>query len=163
MRAARRLAFDAPWTEAVLRVLETKDYQGLTTHDDAFVAQRLGIAVEIAAAALRNLEAAGVVRLEKGLWRQGRPLSVDTRGARDDMSVLLRHWSAVGYRRILERTPSDFFSYNVMSMSRADHERVRELLRRTFREIRSIVAASEPNECVALMNLQILDFDMTRA
>jgi hypothetical protein len=158
MRAARRVAFDAPWTEAVLRVLDTNDYQSLPVHDDGFVAQRLGIAVDVADAALRQLEAAGVVRLEAGLWRQDRPLSVDTRGARDDQNVLLRHWSGVAYRRIDERRSSDLYSYNVMSLSRADYERIRELLRRTFREIRSIVAASEPNEQVALLNIQLLDF-----
>jgi hypothetical protein len=158
MRAARRVAFDAPWSEAVLRVLDTNDYQALTTHDDDFVARRLDIPLEVAISALHQLETAGVVRLEKGLWRQDRPLSVDTRGARDDLSALLRHWSAVGYRRIVERRSSDLFSYNVMSISRADYERIRELLRHTFREIRSIVAASEPNEQVALLNLQLLDF-----
>jgi hypothetical protein len=158
MRAARRVAFDAPWTEAVLRVLDTNDYQSLAAHDDGFIARQLGIAVEVARAALHHLEAAGVVRLESGLWRQDRPLSVDTRGARDDVSVLLRHWSAVAYGRVDERRSSDLFSYNVMSISRSDYARIRELLRHTFREIRSIVAASEPNEQVALLNMQLLDF-----
>src|SRR5262249_55425807 len=78
-RPARRVAFDAPWSEAVLRVLDTNDYQALATHDDEFVALRLGVRIEVASAALRVLEAAGVIRLERGLWRQDRPLSVDTR------------------------------------------------------------------------------------
>jgi hypothetical protein len=159
MRAARRLAFDAPWTEAVLRVLETQDYRARTTHDDACVAQRLGVPVDAVRLALARLQAAGVIRFEDGLWCEDRPLTVDTRAARDDLSVLLRHWSAVGYRRVAERRPRDFFSYNVMSSSRADYERIRELLRRTFREIQSIVAASEPTERVALLNLQLLEFD----
>lgn len=51
-----------------------------------------------------------------------------------------------------------FFAYNVMSTSRADYERIRDLLRRTFREIQSIVAASEPSERVSL-NIQLLEFD----
>jgi len=159
MRAARRLAFDAPWTEAVLRVLEIEDYRALTSHDDGFVAQRLGIPVGVARDALQRLEAAAVIRSENGLWCQDRPLTVDTRGARDDLSLLIRHWSAEGYRRIAERRPRDFFAYNVMSSSRADYERIRDLLRRTFREIQSIVAASEPTERVALLNLQLLEFD----
>jgi transcriptional regulator with XRE-family HTH domain len=158
MRAARRVAFDAPWSEAVLRVLDTNDYQALEAHDDGFVAERLGIDADVANTALQQLQAAGVVRLERGLWRQDRPLSVDTRGSRDDLSALLRHWSTVAYGRIDERRSTDLFSYNVMSISRADYERIRERLRHTFREIRSIVAASEPNEQVAILNLQLLDF-----
>jgi transcriptional regulator with XRE-family HTH domain len=159
MRAARRLAFDAPWTEAVLRVIETSDYQALARHDDGFVARRLGIPADVAHAALRDLKAAAVIRLRKGLWRQNRPLSVDTRGAQDDLSVLLDHWSSVGHDRIRKRRASDFFAYDVMSVSRADYDRIGDLLRHTFREIQSIVAASEPSERVALLNLQLLAFD----
>lgn len=159
MQAARRLAFDVPWTEAVLRVLETQDYQALTTHADEFVARRLDVPVQVARAALNRLEEAAVIRMENGRWREDRPLSVDTRGARDDRSVLLRHWSAVGYRRIAERRARDLFAYNVMSCSRADYDKIRDLLRHTFREIQSIVAASEPSERVALLNLQLLEFE----
>lgn len=159
MRAARRLAFDAPWTEAVLRTLELDQYRALPQHDDEFVAKRLDVPLNTAREALFHLEAAGVIRLEGGFWRQGRPLTVDTRGARADTSILLRHWTAVSYRRITDRQPRDLFAYNVMSCSQADYERIRDLLRRTFREIQSIVAASAPTERVALLNLQLLEFD----
>ncbi|HET7541251.1 MAG TPA: DUF4423 domain-containing protein [Polyangiaceae bacterium] len=159
MQAAKRLAFDAPWTEAVLRVLEIEDYRRLTAHDDAFVAQRLDIPIEVARDALQRLETAAVIRLENGLWRQARPLSVDTRGAKGQLDAQLRHWSGVSYRRIIARRPRDLFAYNVMSCSHADYERIRELWRRTFREMQSIVAASEPTERVALLNLQLLEFE----
>ncbi|HTQ07949.1 MAG TPA: DUF4423 domain-containing protein [Polyangiaceae bacterium] len=162
MRAARRIAFDAPWTEAVLRVLEISDYRGLALHDDGFVAQRLGIPVQTVRDALERLETARVIRLEDGRWREDRPLTVDTRGTPDAMNALLAHWSAVAGRRIGARRPRDFFAYNVMSSSRADYERIRDLLRRTFREIQSIVAASEPSERVALLNLELLEFDETK-
>jgi len=158
-RAAKRLAFDAPWTEAVLRVLEVLDYRKLPGHDDDFVAERLGIPSAVARDALRRLETAAVIRSEDGLWCQDRPLTVDTRGAKNDLNLLIRHWSAVGYRRVVERQPRDLFAYNVMSCSRTDYERIRDLLRRTFREIQSLVAASEPTETVALLNLQLLEFD----
>jgi len=41
-------------------------------------------------------------------------------------------------------------------LSREDYARVKELLRLTFREVRSIVAASEPTEQVALLILQFV-------
>ena len=75
------------------------------------------------------------------------------------MSVLLRHWSEVGQQRISGRRTSDLYAYNVMSLSNTDYQNVRELLRHTFREVQSIVAASEPCERVALLNLQLLGFD----
>jgi hypothetical protein len=46
-----------------------------------------------------------------------------------------------------------------MSYSRADYEHLRALLQRTFREIQSIVAASEPSERIGVVNLQLLEFD----
>lgn len=157
MSAARRLAFDAPWTEGALRVLDTQDYLALTEHEDGFIARRLGISIDVEHDCLARLEAAGVIRKARELWRQERPITVDTRSSRDDLSMLLRQWSAVGYQRIAERRPRDFFAYNMMSCSRADYDRIRELLRRTFREIQSMVAASEPSETVALLNLQLLE------
>lgn len=159
MRAARRLAFDAPWTEGVLRVLEIQSYRALSEHEDGFIARRLGIPIKVEHDCLSRLESAGVIRKENRLWRQERPLTVDTRSSRDDVSVLLRQWSAVGYRRIAERRPRDFFAYNMMSCSRDDYGRIRELLRHTFREIQSIVAASEPSESVALLNFQLLELE----
>jgi hypothetical protein len=100
-----------------------------------------------------------VIRFENRLWREDRPLTVDTRGPKDDMNVLPQHWTTVAGNRLTARRARDFFAYNVMSSSRADYERIRQLLRRTFREIRAIVAASEPAETVSLMNLQLLEFD----
>ncbi|HEX3854579.1 MAG TPA: DUF4423 domain-containing protein, partial [Polyangiaceae bacterium] len=131
----------------------------LPEHEDGFIARRLGIPIKIEHDCLSRLESAGVIRAESGLWRQERPLTVDTRSSRDDVSVLLRQWSAVAYQRIVERRPRDFFAYNMMSCSRADYDRIRELLRRTFREIQSLVAASEPSESVALLSFQLLEFE----
>jgi hypothetical protein len=47
----------------------------------------------------------------------------------------------------------------VVSTSAADLERIREILRRSFREIRALAAASEPTEAVALLNLQLVTWN----
>ena len=44
----------------------------------------------------------------------------------------------------------------MFSVSAADLTRIRELLGQTYREIRSIVAGSEPAERVALVNLHLV-------
>ncbi len=157
MQAARTLAFDAPWTEAILRILETTAYQRLDVHTEGFIASRLGISLAMERDCLVRLKRAGVIRMERGLLREQRPLSVDTRGDEESMTVLLHHWTKVAHDRTQQRRARDLFAYNVMSTSLADFERIRELLRRTFREVQSIVAASEPSERVALLNLQLLE------
>jgi TorA maturation chaperone TorD len=40
-----------------------------------------------------------------------------------------------------------------------DLERIREVLRRAFREVRAIAASSEPMEAVALLNQQLVTWN----
>jgi hypothetical protein len=82
---------------------------------------------------------------------------VDTQGGRAALRQLKAHWAGVAARRLTTTsTEADLFAYNVFSASEADFERIREILRAAYREIRSLVAASEPAEVVALINLQSL-------
>jgi hypothetical protein len=156
--AARRLAFEEPWTEAVLRVIETDAYRALDAHEPGFVAARLGIDRTIEARALDRMRSAGVVTDEAGKLVAKSPLSVDTRTFPDALVTLRTHWSDVARDRIALLRPEDVFAYNVMSCSHADLERIRGKLRDVYREIRSIVAASPP-ETVALLNLQLVALD----
>lgn len=161
-RAARTLAVDEPWTEAVLRVLETDDYARLTAHAPGFVAERLGIDPELEARALSLLEDAGVVAREGERYRLASPLTVETHADVAAMLKLRQHWSAQAFRRAGAPREEDYFGYNVISVSRRDRDRIRERLRATFREIRSLVAASEPTEAAALVSLQLVSWDGPR-
>jgi hypothetical protein len=58
--------------------------------------------------------------------------------------------------RIPRPSPEDLFAYNVFSVSAPDLQRIRELLRASFREARAIAAATPAQERVALINLQLL-------
>lgn len=70
----------------------------------------------------------------------------------------MQHWGGVARDRAPERRPGrEYYAYNVFALSAGDFERSREVLSRAFGEIRSIVAASNPEERVALVNLQLLD------
>jgi transcriptional regulator with XRE-family HTH domain len=155
--AARLAAYDAPWTEAVLRVLESTDYRRLSKHEPGWIAQRLGIAIEHEQRSLALLRQLRVVRRSRGLYRPVQDSSVDTRGDAERVNALLEHWSGVGRQRIATRRQHDLFAYNVCSLSHADYERVVTLLRSTFREIRSVLSSSAPAERVALLNLQWID------
>lgn len=156
--AARRLAFEDPWTEAVLRVIETDAYRALEAHEPGFVAKRLGIDAETEAGSIERMKTAGVIGEDRGKLAAASALSVDTRTFPEALVTLRRHWAEVARDRIGELRPDDVFAYNVMSCSRADLERIRVKLRDVYREIRSIVAASAP-ETVALLNLQLVTFE----
>jgi hypothetical protein len=65
------------------------------------------------------------------------------------------HWTEVALQRIPQARQGDQFGYNVFSVGEADLERIRAVLRASFREIRTIVASSSGSERVALVNLQL--------
>lgn len=157
--AARRIAFEEPWTEAILRVLESPDYRALARHREGFIAARLGLSPALERRALSRLEAAGLVRFDGTRYGDLRPITVDTRGGRQALYAVRRHWSQVAAERAGAPRPDDLFAYNVLSVSGPDYARIAELLRATYREIRSLVASSEPADHVALVNLQLMGWN----
>jgi transcriptional regulator with XRE-family HTH domain len=140
---ARLLAFEEPWTEAVLRVVETGAFA------PAVVAARLRIPEADAARCLEKLTSAGIVQDGRVIGT----LTVDTRAIRG----LRRHWTRVVLDRMDAPEHRGLFSYNVVSVSVADLARIEELHRAYFRQVRAIVAASEPPEVVALVNVHLLE------
>ncbi len=74
--------------------------------------------------------------------------------------MLLTYLTAREMLRACQRARSphrtDLHAYNVVSASSTNLDRIHELLQRTYREVRSIVAASEPTEQVALVNIHLL-------
>ena len=162
-RAARkRIAFDAPWSEAVLRVMETSGYRTEAHRQPGYIAHRLGLTLQQEQELLRSLEAGGILRKRAGRYSDLAPLTVDTASASaEDVARLKAHWTHVCLERVLAPRTSDWLGYNVVSTSATDLERIREVLRRAFREIRAIAAASEPAESVALLNLQLVTWNET--
>jgi transcriptional regulator with XRE-family HTH domain len=157
--AHRRVAFDAPWSEAVLRVMETTGYRD-TQAKAGYIARRLGLSRAEAQRVLAQLEAAGAVVRVGDDYLDVAPMSVDMSGASaEDLRLLKSHWTNVSLKRVSEPRSADWLGYNVVSTSAADLERIREILRRSFREIRALAAASEPTEAVALLNLQLVTWN----
>jgi hypothetical protein len=154
--AHRRVAFEAPWSEAVARVMETHGYR-TAGGAPGYIAKRLGLTRAQEQSVLGQLETAGAV-VRGG--REQLTISVDTSGAsREDLNRLKSHWTAVALERLQAPRADDWLGYNVISTSHTDLERIREILRRSFREIRAIAAASAPAEDVALLNLQLVTWN----
>ena len=152
-RASRRLAFDAPWTEAVLRVLEA--HRGL---EPPVLAEHLGIDLATTTQCLGQLLEAGLVRRRSGRWFAIGELTVDTRDAPGAMAELKSHWASIGVERARHPRPGDLTSYNVISVSKADLARIRQLHIDYFLAVRAIVAESEP-EVAALVNVHLLSLE----
>lgn len=153
----RNLAYERPWTQAILRVLELEGYHG--GRDEAWMAGRLGIATEALRDDLEALRHAGVVQRVRGRW-VARRLAVDTRPGDAANRALKAHWSEVAAERV--RAGSEgLFAYNVFSCSREDLARLREIQLAVFRELRGVVAGSPP-EVVAVVNQQLFALDVEK-
>lgn len=155
LEAARRSAFEQPWTQAILRCLELEHYQRFEQHPDGWIAGQLGIPMEAERAALSLLVQSGQVQHRDGKYTSGPPHTVDTRRAPEVAQRLRVFWSQVAIDR-LTKGGDGLFAYNVFSISSADLERIRELHKAYYQEVRAIVAQSDPVDRVALLNLQLV-------
>ncbi len=158
-RAAKHVAFTHPWTEALLRILESEPYTSGPPHDDERLARQLGIDVALVRAGLAALAEAQVVERVGARYEVVSQLTVDTGGGKKALHALKAHWAEVAAERAARPRRGDVFGYNVLSASTSDLERIRDVLKNAYREVRAIVAASEPSQCVALVNVQLATWE----
>ncbi|MET0791533.1 MAG: DUF4423 domain-containing protein [Polyangiaceae bacterium] len=156
LETARRAAYEMPWSHAVLRVIELPAYRKLRAHEPGFIAERLGISRAEEERCIALLLETGQLKKQAKRLIPGAALTVDTRGDAARSRQAKVFWTQVALERI-DSGALGTFSYNLFSVSRADLERIRELHRAYFRELRRIVAASEPAECIALANVHLLE------
>jgi DNA-binding phage protein len=150
--AARMLAYEEPWTEAIVRLAEVVDGRMDRSAFVDAVVHTFALEPPVAERCLDKLEAASILVAESGGYRCGRSMTIDTRA----VPTLKAHWCRVAQERLASPQPGDLFSYNVMAMSHEDAERIRNLMLATFREIRSIVENTPSEERVAVVNLQMM-------
>jgi DNA-binding phage protein len=156
LETARRAAHEMPWSHAVLRAVELEAYRKLPRHAPGALAELLQISREEEERCVELLLETGQLRRRGKRLVTGATLTVDTRGDRARSRRTTAWWSRVGLERLEAAVPGTF-SFNLFAVSRADLERIRELYRAFFRESRRIIAASEPSECVALMNVHLFE------
>jgi DNA-binding phage protein len=155
LEALRSAAHDLPWTQAVLRALELVQYRALPQHRPGWIAQRLGLELAVEQQALALLEASGQIELDGGRYRIRQVRALDTRRDPRSTQALRRFWIEVALEHLSRGGPG-IYSFNVCGVSSADLARLEALHDDYFRQMRAIVAASEPVEEGALLNTQLL-------
>ncbi len=154
LQEARRAAYEMPWSHAILRALELEEYRSLQHHEEGWLARKLGLPLELEVKALSLLETTGQIEFKNGLWHIVESQTIDTRADPRAARQLKAWWFSVGRDRFLEDAQG-VFSYNLFGVSRKDLAKLEELQRAHFRQLRNIVAQSEPVETVAVVNLQL--------
>lgn len=158
LEATRRAAYDVPWSQAFLRGLELADYRALPTHQPGWLATRLQLTPRLEDECLSLLERAGQIRRDgAGRFVPAQVTTVDTRRDPDAAQRLRTFWRETGNER-LRSAPADtaISAYNLFGISRADLARLFDLQRAYFREMRAVIAASEPAEELVLANMSLV-------
>lgn len=154
IEAARQAASRMPWSHAIVHMVGLPEYQSLGRHLPGWFASRLGISISDERQCLELLVQMGRLRLVGSRYETTEDLSVDMRRDPDVTRKLASFWMARGAERVLVPN-SGRFAFNTFGISRADFERLKELESRYFAELRSIVAASERSEVVAVATFQL--------
>lgn len=158
IEAARRLALERPWSEAILRVLETSAYLKRKSKRSEHIAEVLGIELVEVRALLSELDSAGIIEKRRARYVATENLTVDTMSTADELLSVRQHWAQVGLSRLAEKRPDDWFAYNVIAVSEADSLKIEQRLRAAYREVRSIVSESSPAEKAAVLTMQLVRF-----
>ncbi len=163
LEATRRAAYDVPWSQAFLRGLELADYRALPTHQPGWLATRLRLSPPLEDECLSLLERAGQIRRDSaGRFVPTMITTVDTRRDPAAAQRLRMFWRETGNER-LRSAPADtsISAYNLFGISRADLARLFDLQRSYFREMRAIIAASEPAEELVLANMHLVQLTVS--
>lgn len=153
LEAGRRAAFELPWSHAVLRVLELES-QRRGPHQPGSIAVQLGISEEEERRCLEALLSSGQLEWDGERYRVSGQLT-DTRHYPEAGRLLKIWWAERALERLKQQREGQF-SYNLFAVSERDYERLRELHLAYYRELRRIVAESEPAERVVLAHLWLV-------
>jgi transcriptional regulator with XRE-family HTH domain len=158
-RAAQQVSSEEPWAGAILRMLETEAYCSLSEHREGWLAERLGIPVELEKKIIGAFLDAKILAVRDGRYRTVGELQL----YRNKRAPVKQHWSQVAIDRIAAPAEGDYSAVVVCSLSHEDLDEIRERMRRAFREILADVTASTTIETVAVINLQLFQFDPERS
>jgi hypothetical protein len=151
----RTLAYEVPYSEAVLLALELEEYRDVCRHEPGWIAAALGISLEEEEHCLQALSDAGAIEQRDGKWWVDQSMAIDTRADPDALRRTKQFWAKVGLQRLANADPGQY-SYNLVAVSAADIETLRRLHIDYFERIRQRVAESTPSQRVALVNIQLI-------
>lgn len=155
---AKDAAYRLPWSQAVLRALELKEYRRSGWKQPGWLAKQLGIERSQVDEALQALEASGQVRQRSGRWQVREIVSINTGGDPMRARQLKASWADEATARLRKGDPG-LFGYTVFAASRQDMLRLRRLQLEFVQAMEAVLATSTASECVGLYCVQLLDLD----
>jgi hypothetical protein len=157
LAAQRVLAYDVPWSHAILRAIETHAYQSAARPLPGVLAAMVGMKPELEPCAPLATGGCGQIARRRGRWAVKDVLTVDTGVDSEKNWQLKRHWAQVALDRMgASPVAGAFFSYNLFAISDEDLERIRQLHVEYFERVRNIIAGCKSSERIVLINQQLV-------
>jgi hypothetical protein len=157
MVRAREAAYASPLSHAVLRALELEGSRKVRAESQVhWLCQHLGVDAEQVEDGLRVLRASGQIRKQRGRYRPHRVLTVETSREPERARMLKASWFKHALARFEAGAPG-FHGYSLFAVARKDLLRLRELEQQYVRAMQSVIASSNPAECVGLYCVHLLD------
>ena len=158
LQQMRKIAYEAPWSHAILRALEIDHPAGAGLVP--WLGRTLGISEGDARQSLELLRASGQVRKKNGHWAPTDTMTVNTGHDPARANALRVIWARLAVERMDAGVPGHF-GYSLFAIGKRDLVRLRDLHVEYVRAMQDIIAASPKSECVALFCTQLLDLDAT--
>lgn len=155
LQLARNVAYDEPWSHAVLRALQLEGAPRSGSQLE-YISARLGLPQLEVARLLRVLRAAGQVARRDGRWRANNVQRVDTSLDPERARMLKATWIRAAADRLEAGSPGGF-AYSLFEVSASDLVRLRELQLQYARAMLAVISASRGTERVGLFCAQLLD------
>lgn len=155
LELARRVAYDKPWSHAVLRALELEP-QPAGAAQRTWLAGRLGIPMETVDECLSVLMATGQVVKQRRRYVPVEVMAVSTARSPEFARKLKVEWARTALSRLELGGPGDF-GYSLFAISRSDLLALRSLHSEYVRAMQEVIRRSSPNECVGLLCVHLLD------
>ena len=153
-RTAARLAYDHPWSAAIRMLIDSEGYK--QNPSDEYLSKSLGVSPLELKASIEALIQSDLAERSGNVLQSLSTFTSDIKGTAEDRRRLKAHWAQVATDRLDTPHSGDLVSLNLAILSKTDLERVRQLQRSYFRELRSIIASSTPEEEAVLILMQVL-------
>ncbi len=158
--AARRVAYDQPWSHAVLRAMELDEYRKQDPTNIDWLAERLGLDRNTVVDSLQQLMLAGQVRKRRGRYLPTTVERIDTRSDPVGAKAVKAAWTQVALDRLRDDAPG-YYGFSLFSVGRRELQKLKELHQEYVKAMQSVIAQCSSNECVGLFCAQLLDLDTT--
>lgn len=156
LQRMRDVAYEAPWSHAVLRALELEHPAGAAL--SPWLASTLGISEEQAREALELLASTGQIQEREGKLQPSGSMTVNTGHDPARAHALRVTWARLAVDRMAAGVPGHS-GYSLFAIGKSDLVRLRDLHVEYVRAMQDIIAASTRSECVALFCVQLFDLD----